>query len=92
MSGLEEILSEIVGFTGAFLFLLTYALLQAGKMKADSISYSFINLLAALMILISLMYSWNFPAFFIETSWIMVSGYGIYRCLRIRRQKVRVVQ
>ncbi len=87
MSELTEILPEMIGFTGAFLFLISYALLQTGKMKADSLSYSFVNLVAALMILISLMYSWNFPAVFIETAWIIVSAYGMLKFYRKSKQE-----
>ena len=93
MLELEEIWPEIIGFSGAILFLISYALLQTGKMKADSFSYSFVNLLAASMILISLMYSWNFPAVFIETAWIIVSAYGILKCFtRAKRQKTKLPQ
>ena len=87
MLAIEELIPEVVGFTGAILFLASYALLQVGKLKADSFSYSFTNLIAAFLILISLMYAWNFPAVFIEAAWMIVSAYGMYKCFTKVRLK-----
>ena len=73
---------DIAGLIGALLVLVPYFLLQANKMKATTFSFSALNLLGALMIMYSLMQSWNLTAFFIEVVWASVSLYGIYKWFR----------
>lgn len=81
-----KLVADGIGFVGAFLYLLSYALLQFGKMKAESFAFSFVNFIAAAMLIFSLMYTWNFPAFFIEVAWMVVSFFGMYKCYAALRQ------
>ena len=73
-----------VGFSGALCIILAYLLLQAEKLSADGLFYSFTNLLGALLILYSLFYAWNVSAVFIEIVWIGISVYGIYKWYKKR--------
>ncbi len=86
ISGLEQGFSfdvlvnwfpDLIGCLGALLVLIAYAFLQIGKLKADGLLFSFLNFVAAFMILISLFYSWNLAAVMMEVAWMMISAYGI---------------
>ena len=66
-----------IGMIGAFLCLLAYLLLQTRKLKSESRSYAWLNILGALGIIISLFHSWNLASFIMEVSWLMVGLYGL---------------
>ena len=68
---------DLLGSIGVFIIVLTYILLQTGKMKSDALIYSLLNAVGATFILISLLYSFNFSAFIVEFFWMLISIYGI---------------
>ncbi len=70
---------DFIGCLGAMVVLTAYALLQAGKLRSEGILYSFLNLVAALLILISLIYSWNLAAAVMEIAWLMISAFGMVK-------------
>jgi hypothetical protein len=71
---------DFVGNVGVVLILATYLLLQLGKIDPKNLSYSILNGLGALGILISLLYAFNLSAVIIEAAWLIISliGIGIY--------------
>jgi len=78
---------DIVGGCGVLLVLGTYGLLQAGRMRADTLAYSALNLLGALLIGYSLLFSFNLASFIIEVFWGLASLWGVRRALRERRAR-----
>ncbi len=75
-------LHNVVGIAGVLLVLLAYFLLQAGRLSRDVIWYSILNAVGAALILWSLYYEVNLPSIVMELSWLMVSIYGVVRCVR----------
>ena len=72
-------LPDLIGCMGTLIILIIYALLQIGKVKANSFSFPFFNLVGAVMILISLTYTWNFAAALMEIAWIIISIFGMVK-------------
>ena len=70
---------DIFGTLGVVLIIVTYALLQLGRIRSDHLAYSVMNGVGALLILVSLVYSFNFPSFVVEFFWLVISLYGIAR-------------
>lgn len=70
---------NIVGICGTLLIVLAFFLLQKGRIKSDDMCYPVLNLVGALMILITLKWDWNLPTFVIECFWIAISLYGIVK-------------
>ena len=70
---------DIVGTTGVTLIVVSYFLLQVGRVDALSPLYSWLNLAGAVLILISLLYTFNFSSFVIEIFWILISIIGLFR-------------
>ena len=68
---------DFVGSLGVFIIILTYILLQAGKIRSDTLAYSLLNALGASLIIVSLIYSFNFSAFIVEFFWLLISLFGI---------------
>ena len=77
---------NIVGSLGALLIVAAYLLLQTGRLAVESLRYSLVNALGAAGILISLVYEFNLGAFVIELFWLLISLYGIYRGMKLRRE------
>lgn len=69
---------------GAALIVVTYFLLQIGRLDSLSLSFSVANGLGASGIIFSLLYEFNLSAFAIELFWLAISLYGVFRTLRIR--------
>lgn len=76
---------DLSGFVGVLLILLAYFGLQAGRMRGDGLVYQLMNLVGALLILLSLVYDFNLSAFVMEACWVAISLYGILRARRVRR-------
>ncbi len=76
--------SDLVGIAGVVLVLLAYLLLQTGKLPSTTASYSLLNLLGSLAILVSLAYAFNLSSLVIQVAWIAISIYGLRRAWRAR--------
>lgn len=77
-------LYDIVGIVGVGFVLISYLLLQLDRIEPKSVSYSLLNLAGAILILISLYVTFNLASFIIEISWLLISGYGLIKALRLR--------
>lgn len=75
-------LYDISGACGALLIVLTYLLLQLDRIDPKSLSYSALNAIGALLILISLWHDFNLGAALVEGFWLLVSGIGLIRYAR----------
>lgn len=79
---------DVIGNIGVFLILLCYYWLQAGKIRAEALSYSVINALGAALLLISLWFDFNLSAVFMELAWLLLSMYGMYQYFDNARRKL----
>ena len=78
---------DLFGMIGVVLILISYMLLQLEKLPATSLLYSATNGVGALLILVSLRYDFNLPAFIIEAFWLLISIYGVVRFFSSDRSK-----
>ena len=78
---------DIIGTFGVGIIVVTYILLQVERLRSEHVLYSILNAIGALLILISLYYSFNFPSFIVEFFWLLISLFGIGKCLRRRREQ-----
>lgn len=70
---------DALGSFGVFLIIFTYVLLQIGRIRSESLIYSILNAAGASLIIVSLVYSFNFSAFIVEFFWLLISLFGIGR-------------
>jgi hypothetical protein len=68
---------DILGTLGVGIIILTYILLQLGKVRSEQLGYSLLNAAGAALILVSLYYDFNFPSFIVEFFWLLISLFGI---------------
>jgi len=76
---------DVAGNIGVVLILVTYLLLQLGKIRSEALSYSLCNAIGAGLILLSLYYEFNLSAFFVEVFWVLISLIGIIKALGKKR-------
>ena len=68
---------DIVGLTGVALLIITYALLQLDRIDPKGFWYSFNNLIVAILVTVSLIYTPNLASIVIEVFWFIISLYGV---------------
>lgn len=69
---------DFVGNVGVAFIIVTYLLLQLGRLDSRTLAYSLLNALGALLI-ISLLFDFNLSALIIEAFWLAISVYGLAR-------------
>lgn len=72
---------DILGTLGVAVIIVTYVLLQIEKVRSDSLYYSLLNAVGASLIIVSLYFKFNFPAFVVEFFWLLISLFGIGKYL-----------
>lgn len=70
---------DLVGNLGVICILLSYLLLQLDKLDLKSLSYSLINAVGAVLIIVSLIYNFNLSSMVIELVWLSISLFAIAR-------------
>ena len=68
---------DIIGLTGVALLIITYALLQLDRIDPKGFWYSFNNLIVAVLVTVSLIYTPNLASIVIEIFWFIISLYGL---------------
>ncbi|BFU76996.1 hypothetical protein ALC152_02110 [Arcobacter sp. 15-2] len=70
---------QVIGFVGMIFIVFAYFLLQTGTYDTQSLKFQLINLIGAVLLLISLCVHFNLGSFIIEVFWIFITLYGIYK-------------
>ena len=70
---------DFVGSIGVAVIIFTYVFLQLGKIRSESVFYSLFNAVGACLIIVSLVFNFNFAAFIVEFFWVLISLYGIVK-------------
>ena len=76
---------DLAGFTGVLMIVIAYLLLQLDKLPSSSLSYSLLNAVGALLIILSLIFKFNLSAFIVEVFWLLISLFGLTKSLVSRR-------
>ena len=77
---------DVIGTVGVGTIIITYVLLQTGRLRSEQLSYSILNAAGAALILISLYFEFNLPSVVVEFFWLVISLYGIGKYLLNRRK------
>ena len=85
---------DYIGLAGVAFVLVSFFLLQAGKLAGDSLGYQLANLFGAIFILVSI-FSSEAPfrdvisATVMQVAWIAISLFGLWRGVKARAQRFR---
>tara|TARA_R110002074_G_scaffold224120_2_gene395334 strand:+ start:2650 stop:2901 length:252 start_codon:yes stop_codon:yes gene_type:complete len=70
-------LPDFIGYIGVALLIVTYALLQTDRIDPKGFWYSFNNMIVAVLVTVSLLYTMNKASMVIEVFWFIISVYGL---------------
>ena len=73
---------DLIGFLGVALLITTYAMLQLDRIDPKGFWYSFNNMIVAILVTVSLLYSFNLASMVIEVFWFSLSVFGIWNYYR----------
>ncbi|QDP01607.1 CBU_0592 family membrane protein [Thalassotalea sp. PS06] len=74
-----SLIADIIGMLGTASVVLAFFLIQLEKINPKGLKYNLLNLVGAILLLISLSINFNLASFVIEIFWIMASLVGIYK-------------
>ncbi len=79
---------DLIGNIGVLLMVIAYLLLQLEKISSSAVSYLSLNIIGAVLVIISLMLRFNLSAFLMEAFWLLISLYGLARTLFFKRDNL----
>lgn len=79
ISHLPQPLFDLIGVAGFVFYMLAYGLLQLGRISGRSYTYTVMNMIAASLVLISLVHQFNLASLLIQLAWIAISIVGLIR-------------
>ena len=79
-------LFDLAGFIGVLLIVIAYLLLQLEKLPSSSVTFSLLNATGSLLIILSLLFTFNLSAFLIEVFWFLISLIGLSKWLISRKR------
>lgn len=71
-------IEEIIGWTGAALFIVAYFLLSIKKLKADRMPYQLLNILGGICLVVNSFHTHDYPSVFTNMIWAGIGVFAIY--------------
>lgn len=79
-----QVAVEVVGWAGAFLILLAYLLLSAGKLTGQSLVYQGMNVIGAAGFVINGWWHGALPSASLNVLWLLIGAIASWRILKKR--------
>jgi len=70
---------DAIGLVGVVMYIIAYAALQLGWLRGSGYAYTVLNLVAAILVLVSLTNNFNLSSAIIQITWIVISIFGLTR-------------
>ena len=74
---MDSLLFDVLGWLGAFLLLLAYALVSFKKIEPDSATYQWMNIEASILLLVNTMFYGAYPSSFVNAAWAVIAFVAI---------------
>jgi hypothetical protein len=68
---------DILGWCGAFVVLLAYALVSTRRVEGDSLAYQLLNVAGAMLLLANTAYQGAYPSSFVNAIWIGIAIFAL---------------
>ena len=82
-----NLFANIIGMLGTTAVVGAYFLLQIDKIDAKGLAFNLVNLIGAILLLISLLVHFNLASFVIELFWIVASVVGLYQYFKRKAEQ-----
>ncbi|WP_068547665.1 CBU_0592 family membrane protein [Thalassotalea crassostreae] len=80
-------IADIIGMLGTIMVVAAFFMIQMDKLDPKGLQYNIINLIGAILLLISLCINFNLASFVIEIFWIAASIVGLWNYFSKSRNK-----
>lgn len=70
---------DVLGWAGAFLYLLAYFLFSAGKLPGETYTYQILNLLGGLFLIVNAFYYRAYPSVGVNVVWSLITVFAMVR-------------
>jgi hypothetical protein len=77
-----ELVIDIIGWSGAMLVLVAYALLSARRLEGHSVSYQLMNIQGSVCLLANAAYHRALPSAFVNLIWVFIACCALIYSLR----------
>ncbi|MCY4334203.1 MAG: hypothetical protein OXC60_05965 [Litoreibacter sp.] len=85
-------LTDAIGVAGFITYIISFCLVQTGRLCGNSVAFAAANVVAAAFVLVSLINAFNVASFLIQISFISIGLCGILRKLRQGKNNPSPVQ
>ena len=72
-----EILVDIVGWIGATLILIAYAMITTSRINGQSLAYQWMNAIGSIFMMVNALYYGALPSFGLNLIWLGIAIYGL---------------
>jgi hypothetical protein len=79
---MEVLIFDSLGWIGAILLLLAYALVSFKRLAADSLAYQAMNVVASVLLAINTLYHRAYPSSFVNIVWTIIAVFAILTVVR----------
>ncbi len=79
---MEPLIFDSIGWIGAILLLLAYALVSFKKLAADSLTYQGMNVAASILLAVNTLYHRAYPSSFVNIVWTFIAIFAILTVVR----------
>jgi hypothetical protein len=69
---------EIIGWTGAFFYIIAYFLLSIKKLRGDQLTYQLLNISGGLCLIVNSVHQSDYPSIFTNAVWACIGFFAIY--------------
>lgn len=71
-------MEQVIGWTGAFLYVTAYFLLSIKKLHADDVTYQLMNIFGGLCLIVNSFHQNDYPSMFTNLVWAGIGIFAIY--------------
>ncbi len=69
----------IIGWSGAIIYLVAYALLSTNKLRSDKPTYHLLNVIGAIALVVNGIPNDDFPTIFLNAIWGVIALFATYK-------------
>lgn len=69
---------EIIGWIGAFLYIIAYLLISIKKLKADHLTFQLLNISGGVCLVVNSLHQSDYPSVFTNGVWAAIGVFAIY--------------
>jgi hypothetical protein len=71
-------MQEIIGWIGAFLYIIAYFLVSLKKIQADDLTFQLLNILGGVCLIVNSLHQSDYPSVFTNGVWAAIGVFAIY--------------